>query len=167
MGFFSTPPSNSPTPVGCPRIQCHSDTIYPERASDPPKLRGQACKTCITACPTKKKQTILQMSILTGYRLEVPLTPSFSSINLFEQLLTVFTETSYSLGYQLIIKGYNSELTRWQRCTGWGMSKGQDEVWVNALSKHTSLPKSLHNQGRFLNPILLGLWRLYYIGMAD
>lgn len=32
--FFSTPPSNSPIPAGCPAIQLSSDTVNLETASD-------------------------------------------------------------------------------------------------------------------------------------
>ena len=119
-----------------------------------PKVEGSGLQDLHHPPPPKKKdkQTILQTSILTGYRLEVPLTPSFRSINLLEQL-TVFTETSYSLDYQLIIKGCNSELTRWQRCTGW--------VWVKVRGLQCPLqahqpPQIPTPSGKVLNPILLG-----------
>ena len=59
----------------------------------------------------------------TGYRLEVPMTPSLGSINLLEWL-TKLRKPVYLLDYWFIIKGYNSGTARWKRCLGQCMGKG-------------------------------------------
>lgn len=56
----------------------------------------------------------------TGYRLEVPTTPSLSSANLLEQL-----SEFYFLDYRSIIKGCISGTARWKRRTGQGMCRGR------------------------------------------
>lgn len=48
---------------------------------------------------------------LSGYKSEVPTTPSLYSINLLEKL----RETNYKIA-GFIVKGYNSVTIRWRRC---------------------------------------------------
>ena len=69
----------------------------------------------------------------TGFRLEVPMIFSLSSINFLERL-TELRETFYLLDYWFIKKGQKSETTKQKKCS-WrkGMRHGQE---------HTACPKS-------------------------
>jgi len=72
---------------------------------------------------------------LTGDKSKVPKPLSSSSINLLEQL-TELRETSYLLGYQYIIKGYNSGISRQRRCIRQAMGKGHGDSMLSVSLSH-------------------------------
>ena len=104
---------------------------------------------------------------LTGYRLEVPMTPSSDLINL-QEWLTELRESFYLLDYWFIIKRYNSGIARWKRCTEQVTGKG------HRASTH-SLGALLCSDLRMFNPSTdiqalqapTFLWRLYDIDVTD
>ena len=159
--FSSTHPSNSGTPNVCPTIQLNSDTVYPEIASD---STGEGLSPCSPLHPPKIPVISPGCHLgfwPTGYRLEVPTTPS--SFNLLEWL-TESRESFYLLDYQFIIKDYNSGTARSKRCIGQGMGEGCRALM---LSEHATLPESLPTW-KLSKPHPFGvLWRLHYIGVID
>ena len=92
----------------------------------------------------------------TGYKSEVPMTPSLDLINLLERL-TGLRKPIYSLVHWFIITGYNSRRARWKRCLGQGMGKG-----CRASTVSLSMPFS-PNLHMFTNLEALQtlLWVLY------
>lgn len=101
-----------------------------------------------------------------GSRLEVPVTPP-PWIQVICYTGSQNSGTFYFLGYQFIMKGFNSETARWERCPGQGM-------WEKVQSFHalwTLHPPSASmcpSTQKHSKPSPLGvLWHLYYIGMMD
>lgn len=96
----------------------------------------------------------VQAPVISGCRLEVPVTPLLGLINLLEQL--ELSEIFYLLDYQFIIKAYNSRTARWKRCIelSWGRSMELPcPLWVRAI-----LSKSPHPSLKFANPLLSGFY---------
>lgn len=95
------------------------------------KLRAQSNMTA--AIPLERPISNLGCHMYycsTGYRLEVPMTPSSGFINLLEWL-TDCRETFYSLDYQFIVKGYNPGTARLKRCHRRSVQGG---LWSETLS---------------------------------
>ena len=101
----------------------------------------------------------------TGYKSEVPMTPSSGLINLLEWF-TELRETFYFLDHQFITKGYNSGTAQWRSCIKQGMGRGWRASMPSGL---TTLFKSMcPPTQRPSEPCLFGvLRRLHYIGMTD
>ena len=99
--------------------------LPPWRWDSIPQVKGSV----LTRLPPPyfRHQSQLQVVTHTSGRLSVwsrvPVTPSLSLINLQKQL-TELREILYLLDYWFILKGYNSETTRWKRCMGQGIGKG-------------------------------------------
>ena len=91
----------------------------------------------------------------TGYRLEIPTSPSLSSVS-FLEWLTEPRETFYLLGYWLIIKGHNSRSARWKRYPGKVWGKSQDAQCPLQVG-HSPSTSSGHQLGSSLN---LSFWAL-------
>lgn len=107
----------SVTSAGCPTIQLNSDTFFSVIASDttsypnPPPLMP----VISTNCHMYNSNGLANSQ-------EVPMTPSFGSINLLEWF-TELREIFYILIYQLILKVYNSGTTSRKRLRGQSMGK--------------------------------------------
>ena len=114
-----------------PTIPLNSDSIYLERASD---STGSGFSPTRHKTPAHPPADTICKSCPTGYRSEVPTTPSLGYIN-FLKHLTELREIFHLLGYQFIIKGYNSGIARWKRCRGQGMGKGWSACMVSSLRK--------------------------------
>ena len=117
-GIVPTSPSNSWTPA----VQHHCDTICLETASD---LTGSVIQDCPatpfhTLIPSPGTHSCFWPASL---RLEVPTALCLSSINLLEWI-TELRETFYLLDHWFIIKGCNSGIARWKRCTRHDKGKG-------------------------------------------
>ena len=93
----------------------------------------------------------------TGYRFEVPMTPSLSSVNLLVWL-TELRETFYLLHYQFIIKRYNfrnSQMEEMHRAR----YMGRDTEFPSPL-RVPSLPAStcVHQPGSSPTPVFLDFY---------
>ena len=62
-----------------------------------------------------------------GFKLEVPMILSLSSVNFLVQV-TELRETWYLPDYWFTMKGYNSGIAVWKRCRGQGVGKGLSEL---------------------------------------
>lgn len=109
-----TPTNNSQTPTWCPTIQPMADT--PDSIWS--HTEGSVLQECPYA-PLQRPTTSLSHQLgfwLTAYRSEVLMTPFLALIILLEWL-TKLIKTFCTLCYQFIMKGYNSEAARCERCT--------------------------------------------------
>lgn len=84
-------------------IQLNADTLPGDGASSH-RLRAQCCKSAPAMSGSSGKPRLCPVLLTTGSRLEVPETPSSSSITLREWL-TELGETFYSLDHWFITKG--------------------------------------------------------------
>lgn len=93
------------TPAGCHTIPLNSDTTYQETAS--------------TRLPPTHLQTLVTRPrgniSLTGYKSDVPKTPSLGSINVLEWL-TELRKKDYLLEEQFIINKYNKKCHTEGKC---------------------------------------------------
>ena len=97
----------------------------------------------------------------TGYKPEVPMTPSLATINLLERL-TELRNSVYSLDYQFIIQRYNTGTARWKKCTGQNMWEGHR---ASMPFSGTHSPQNSKNSSiqKFSEPHHFGFfWRLCY-----
>lgn len=116
-----TPTSNSQTPAWCPTIQLMADT--PDSIWS--HTEGSVLQECPYA-PLQRPTTSLSRQLgfwLTAYRSEVLMTPFLALIILLEWL-TKLIKTFCTLCYQFIMKGYNSEAARHERCTEQSRGRG-------------------------------------------
>ena len=81
-------------------------------------------QACVVICASEST---------TGYRSEVPVTPSSGLMNLLGGSLN---SGNASLDHWFIMKIYNSGTARWKRCKGQGMGKGFSPVKSHALYLH-------------------------------
>ena len=109
-----------------------------------PQGKGSVPQDCPSPPPPRSHQTPITSQGChlcfspSGYRLEVPTTPSLGSAHLLERL-TEPTETVYLLDYWFTIKRRNSGAARWKRGIGQRMGRG---LGVSTRSWATTLPAS-------------------------
>ena len=97
----------------------------------------------------------------------LPMTPSLGLINLLKQLTEALRETFYLLAHQFIINGCNWRTTRWERCIGQGMGKGD---WASIPYLRAPLSPNLHafTNWETLQNLSFGfLWRLHCLGNSN
>ena len=155
--------------AGCPHIQLNSDTIYQEIVSGPtgevlhptkllppPPISDTSCKP---RCHLRFWPTC--------YGLEVPTASSFILINFLEWLIEL-RETFYLLGYQFIMKGYNSGTVRQKRCLGQGTGKGH-RAPMCLQARHAPSPSMWSPTQKLskLHTLAFLLRRFHYIGMVN
>ena len=126
-----TQANNSPTPPGCPATQFTSIlTLSTQGEHEIPLVKGSAPQD---RPPLQTLITSLGCYLyfwLTGYKSEVPIIPSLSSINLVDWL-TELGKLIYSLDYQVItknIKGYRWT-ARWRYTYDKVPNKGVLSSW--------------------------------------
>ena len=114
------PPPPPPPPISSslslarsPTVQLNSDTIYLEI----PQVESQYRKTALPLQMPIKSAGHLLCFWSTGYKSLVSTIPSLDLMNLLAWL-TELRKTFYLLDCLFIIEGYNSETSRWKRCTG-------------------------------------------------
>jgi len=145
-------------------IQINSDTIYVI-----PQVKGSfeqdffpLSHACFQSSFTSPGCYLCFWS--TGYKWEVPTTPTLGSINLLKWL-TELGETLYLLDHQFIIREYNSGMARWKSCVGQGMGK-ECGVAMPAPGCHSPSTPTRPPTRKLCEPSPFGfLWRFHYIGM--
>lgn len=149
----------------CPTIQVNSDIIWRQhhipKGKDsvpqdcPPfQISSLSCSPCFWA---------------TGYKSEVPITPSLGSMNLLERL-TELNKAVYSLDYRFItgdIKRYEST-ARWRDIQGEVPNKGASVPEELGVTHRDTLMRSGSPTWKPSQPRPFGfLQRLHHLGTTD